>query len=179
MFGAAAVRNKKRKAAAAANAANAPRGPYIKPFGPRFDPEELPYFKYKRALAEAKELQENIAKAKKARREEAKRARKERAKLLRGEHAGLAIQAHLATALAEEGGGPVAVPLNKGGGRLKARFRSRMIIISRLICSSPLLVFVEKCPKKRFVHISGMPLKAAFTRSWGIERKNEGEKQKP
>ena len=50
MFGAAAVRNKKRKAENAANAANAPRGPYIKPFGPRFDPNELPYFKYKRAF---------------------------------------------------------------------------------------------------------------------------------
>jgi len=67
MFGAAAVRNKKRKAANAAAAANAPRGPYIKPFGPRFDPSELPYFKYKRALAEAKELQENLSKAKRAR----------------------------------------------------------------------------------------------------------------
>ena len=63
MFGAAAVRNKKRKQARdAAAAANAPRGPYIKPFGPRFDPNELPYFKYKRALQEAKELQDNISK---------------------------------------------------------------------------------------------------------------------
>lgn len=65
MFGAAAVRNKKRKAAQAH--ADAPtRGPYIKPFGPRFDPNELPYFKYKRAVEEAKELQHNINKAKKA-----------------------------------------------------------------------------------------------------------------
>ena len=62
MFGAAAVRNKKKKS----NAAPVPRGPYIKPFGPRFDPSELPYFKYKRALAEAKELQQNISQAKKA-----------------------------------------------------------------------------------------------------------------
>ncbi len=68
MFGAAAVRNKKRKQANAAGGAAtaAPRGPYIKPFGPRFDPADLPYFKYKRALAEAKELQQNISKAKKA-----------------------------------------------------------------------------------------------------------------
>ena len=64
MFGAAAVRNKKRKSG---SQAPAPRGPYIKPFGPRFDPNELPYFKYKRALAEAKELQQNISRAKKAR----------------------------------------------------------------------------------------------------------------
>ena len=63
MFGAAAVRNKKRKADAEAARLNAPRGPYIKPFGPRFDPNELPYFKYKRALIEAKELQKNISKA--------------------------------------------------------------------------------------------------------------------
>ena len=65
MFGAAAVRNKKRKAQQAQADATC-RGPYIKPFGPRFDPNELPYFKYKRALAEAKELQHNISRAKKA-----------------------------------------------------------------------------------------------------------------
>ena len=35
--------------------------PYIKPFGARFDPNELPYFKYKKALEEAKELSANIA----------------------------------------------------------------------------------------------------------------------
>ncbi len=64
MFGAAAVRNKKKKLAAQAAGAPAQRGPYIKPFGPRFDPSELPYFKYKRALQEAKELQQNISKAK-------------------------------------------------------------------------------------------------------------------
>ncbi len=68
MFGAAAVRNKKRKQQQQAAGGEAPtRGPYIKPFGPRFDPNELPYFKYKRALQEAKELQQNINKAKKAR----------------------------------------------------------------------------------------------------------------
>ncbi len=72
MFGAAAVRNKKRKQAQQQGAA-APRGPYIKPFGPRFDPSELPYFKYKRALQEAKELQHNINKAKKAARKKHKR----------------------------------------------------------------------------------------------------------
>ena len=58
MFGAAAVRKKKQKAAQAKDAAE--RGPYIKPFGPRFDPNELPYFKYKKALLEAQELSENI-----------------------------------------------------------------------------------------------------------------------
>ena len=26
--------------------------PYIKPFGERFDPSQLPYFKYRRAVAE-------------------------------------------------------------------------------------------------------------------------------
>ena len=62
MFGAAAVRNKKRKAAQEQK--DVPRGPYIKPFGPTFDASELPYFKYKRALEEAKELQSNISKAK-------------------------------------------------------------------------------------------------------------------
>jgi hypothetical protein len=62
MFGAAAVRNKKRKTAA--EKAELPRGPYIKPFGPRFDAAELPYFKYKKALLEAAELQQNLAKAK-------------------------------------------------------------------------------------------------------------------
>ena len=62
MFGAAAVRNKKRKAQQ--DKADVPRGPYIKPFGPRFDSSELPYFKYKRALEEAKEMQHNISKAK-------------------------------------------------------------------------------------------------------------------
>lgn len=59
MFGAAAVRKKKQKAAQ--NLKEADRGPYIKPFGPRFDPNELPYFKYKKALLEAQELSENIS----------------------------------------------------------------------------------------------------------------------
>ena len=55
MFGAAAVRQKKRKAEQQAGGAypNSTRGPYIKPFGPRFDRNELPYFKYKRAVLEA------------------------------------------------------------------------------------------------------------------------------
>ena len=60
MFGAAAVR-KKRKEQQANNLQNGSRGPYIKPFGPRFDPSTLPYFKYKRALVEAHELKENIS----------------------------------------------------------------------------------------------------------------------
>ncbi|XP_071745342.1 uncharacterized protein [Lepeophtheirus salmonis] len=50
MFGAAAVRNKKRREQQAINALNAQRGPYIKPFGPRFDPNVYPYVKYKKAL---------------------------------------------------------------------------------------------------------------------------------
>jgi hypothetical protein len=55
MFGAAAVRQKKRLKEQQNAAGDGPssRGPYIKPFGPRFDPNELPYFKYKRALLEA------------------------------------------------------------------------------------------------------------------------------
>ena len=61
MFGAAAVRKKKQKAEEEARKGNKERGPYIKPFGPRFDPNELPYFKYKKALQEAQELSENIA----------------------------------------------------------------------------------------------------------------------
>ena len=61
MFGAAAVRKKKQKALAEANKGDEPLHPYIKPFGTRFDPNELPYFKYKKALEEAKELSENIA----------------------------------------------------------------------------------------------------------------------
>ena len=62
MLAARAVRNKKKKSAE--EKAEVPRGPYIKPFGPTFDASELPYFKYKRALEEAKELQSNISKAK-------------------------------------------------------------------------------------------------------------------
>ena len=59
MFGAAAVRKKKQKKENQLKEAD--RGPYIKPFGPRFDPNELPYFKYKKALLEAQELSENIS----------------------------------------------------------------------------------------------------------------------
>lgn len=63
MFGAAAVRKKKERAKLELAKTGEPpsRGPYIKPFGPRFDPNELPYFKYKKALLEAQELSENIA----------------------------------------------------------------------------------------------------------------------
>ncbi len=55
MFGAAAVRQKKRlkEQQNAINGGQVSRGPYIKPFGPRFDPNDLPYFKYKRAMLEA------------------------------------------------------------------------------------------------------------------------------
>ena len=61
MFGAAAVRKKKQRKEAEANKGDEPLHPYIKPFGARFDPNELPYFKYKKALEEAKELSANIA----------------------------------------------------------------------------------------------------------------------
>lgn len=61
MFGAAAVRKKKQKAQQEAEKGSEPLHPYIKPFGPRFDPNELPYFKYKKALQEAQELSQNIA----------------------------------------------------------------------------------------------------------------------
>ena len=61
MFGAAAVRKKKQKKEQEANKGQENIHPYIKPYGPRFDPNELPYFKYKKALQEAQELSENIA----------------------------------------------------------------------------------------------------------------------
>ena len=67
-------------------------------------------------------------KAKKAPREEAKKARKERAKLLKGEGAGLLIQSHLASALAEEGSGPIKVPL-KSGGSLKVEKQKQQITL--------------------------------------------------
>ena len=47
MFGAAAVRKKRKEKQAADANKEKTRGPYIKPFGPRFDPNTLPYFKYK------------------------------------------------------------------------------------------------------------------------------------
>ena len=47
MFGAAAVRKKRKEQKEAAQNKEKTRGPYIKPFGPRFDPNSLPYFKYK------------------------------------------------------------------------------------------------------------------------------------
>ena len=58
MFGAAAVRKKRKEQTN--NLQNPTRHPYIKPFGPRFDPSTLPYFKYKRALIEAHELKVKI-----------------------------------------------------------------------------------------------------------------------
>ena len=47
MFGAAAVRKKRKEQRESAANKEKTRGPYIKPFGPRFDPSTLPYFKYK------------------------------------------------------------------------------------------------------------------------------------
>ena len=62
MFGAAAVRKKRKEQRADGGLGpHGTRGPYIKPFGPRFDPSALPYFKYKRALIEAHELKGNIS----------------------------------------------------------------------------------------------------------------------
>lgn len=61
MFGAAAVRKKRKEQQANAEANSPNRGPLIKPFGPRFDPKSLPYFKYKQAIIEAQELKDNVA----------------------------------------------------------------------------------------------------------------------
>ena len=44
MLAARAIRKKKSKTEQEKK--DLPRGPYIKPFGPRFDSSELPYFKY-------------------------------------------------------------------------------------------------------------------------------------
>ena len=56
MFGASAVRKKRereKREKLARLGGEATIFPYIKPFGPRFDREELPYFKYRRALSSA------------------------------------------------------------------------------------------------------------------------------
>ena len=44
MLAARAIRKKQKKTPQELK--DLPRGPYIKPFGPRFDSSELPYFKY-------------------------------------------------------------------------------------------------------------------------------------
>ena len=57
MFGASVVRQKRereRRERAAKDLAP-PVIPYIKPFGARFDPSQLPYFKYRQALARLEE----------------------------------------------------------------------------------------------------------------------------
>ena len=60
MFGATAVRQKRERE----RREREQRGldgvvsPYIKPFGVRFDPNELPYFKYRKALEEEREARE-------------------------------------------------------------------------------------------------------------------------
>ena len=54
MFGASVVRQKReRERLDRLNRENDPPViPYIKPFGVRFDPQQLPYFKYRKALAQ-------------------------------------------------------------------------------------------------------------------------------
>ena len=54
MFGAAAVRKKRKAQREEAANKEKTRGPYIKPFGPRFDPNSLPYFKYKVTIYNSK-----------------------------------------------------------------------------------------------------------------------------
>jgi hypothetical protein len=53
MFGASVVRQKRERERRerAAKDLDPPVIPYIKPFGARFDPSQLPYFKYRQALA--------------------------------------------------------------------------------------------------------------------------------
>ena len=62
MFGATALRQKRERErrARAARLGDSQVFPYIKPFGPRFDKMELPYFKYRETL---KLLNENSAEA--------------------------------------------------------------------------------------------------------------------
>ena len=54
MFGASIVRQKRERERKErlAREEDPPIIPYIKPFGERFDPSQLPYFKYRQALAE-------------------------------------------------------------------------------------------------------------------------------
>ena len=53
MFGASLVRQKREseRRERVARGDDPPVIPYIKPFGVRFDPSQLPYFKYRQALA--------------------------------------------------------------------------------------------------------------------------------
>ena len=53
MFGASVVRQKRERERRErfSREADPPVIPYIKPFGVRFDPSQLPYFKYRQALA--------------------------------------------------------------------------------------------------------------------------------
>jgi hypothetical protein len=57
MFGATAVRAKRERERREklARGAEPTIYPYIAPFPARFDPEDVPYFKYRRALEECKE----------------------------------------------------------------------------------------------------------------------------
>ena len=54
MFGASVVRQKRERERRdrLSRDNDPPVIPYIKPFGVRFDPEQLPYFKYRQALAQ-------------------------------------------------------------------------------------------------------------------------------
>ena len=53
MFGASIVRQKRERERRERLArGDPPIIPYIKPFGERFDPSQLPYFKYRQAMAQ-------------------------------------------------------------------------------------------------------------------------------
>ena len=54
MFGASVVRQKRERERRdrLSRDTDPPVIPYIKPFGVRFDPEQLPYFKYRQAIAQ-------------------------------------------------------------------------------------------------------------------------------
>ena len=53
MFGASIVRQKRERERRERLArGDPPIIPYIKPFGERFDPNQLPYFKYRQAMAQ-------------------------------------------------------------------------------------------------------------------------------
>ena len=62
MFGASVVRQKRERERRerAAKDLDPPVIPYIKPFGARFDASQLPYFKYREALAHLEEERQNM-----------------------------------------------------------------------------------------------------------------------
>ena len=126
MFGAAAVRNKKLKQQKAAAAQGLKqRGPYIKPFGPRFDPSELPYFKYKRALSEAKELQKNLSRAKKEKRRKSRHDDNNDDPMVNKDTNACPVDPLQAVAAAAAAGHSRAQRIPLKGGKLKVQLLSR------------------------------------------------------